>query len=221
ALELHSQVSNALPENLAAGLETARLTAKIGNSERLPSETAKIGSLSNDRVSDEARGYVAAIESAAAAGNAREALTNISYLRNLLLREPWFRNELAEFKPSDTSVGSVIYRPLVLPTPDFRPTAAAASVDYKITPASENDGSLAIPFFAQPESEPIVIVSNGETLKIGDVEIAGTAAAPRGIAALALDYDFKNDIATAGPKGVRIFRRGDGNVFDDVTASSK
>jgi len=221
ALELHSQVSNALPENLAAGLETARLTAKIGNSERLPSETAKIGSLSNDRVSDEARGYVAAIESAAAAGNTREALTNISYLRNLLLREPWFRNELAEFKPSDTSVGSVIYRPLVLPTPDFRPTAAAASVDYKITPASENDGSLAIPFFAQPESEPIVIVSNGETLKIGDVEIAGTAAAPRGIAALDLDYDFKNDIATAGPKGVRIFRRGDGNVFDDVTASSK
>src|SRR5690606_13451419 len=102
ALGLHTQVSQELPDNLAAILETARLTAKLGDAEGLRSEAARIGSLSKDRVSDEARDYVSAIVSAAAAGNTREALTNISYLRNLLLREPWFQNELAEFKPSDT-----------------------------------------------------------------------------------------------------------------------
>jgi Tfp pilus assembly protein PilF len=221
ALAMHSQISTAAPDNLAAGLETARLAAKTGDIEKLRAEVTRLGPLAADRIGEEAREHFDNLRTAASAGNAREAATNISYVRNVLLRESWFRNALAEFQPSDTAIGALIYKPLVLPAPEFRPADAAASLQYQIEPVAATDGNVALPFFSEPESAPIIIRSTGERITVGEIDIPAAAAGPDGFAALDLDYDFRNDIAIAGPKGIRIFHRGEGNAFDDITGGAK
>jgi Tfp pilus assembly protein PilF len=118
ALALFERISAARPDNIAAVLEIARLAGKTGDAAKLGQAIGRVGTAAPG-FSAEAKEQFEALR--AASNNPRQAATQVSFLRNVLLREASFRAAIAEFKPSDTAVGELLRRPLKLPVPEFAP----------------------------------------------------------------------------------------------------
>ncbi|HKG80745.1 MAG TPA: tetratricopeptide repeat protein, partial [Pyrinomonadaceae bacterium] len=95
---LTQKILAAQPDNLAALVELSRIAAKRGDAETFKSSLAKI----NVRASqwpDEVREQMIAAKEAANSGDLRGAATRTSFLRNVLMRLPEYRRDLAAIKP--------------------------------------------------------------------------------------------------------------------------
>ena len=136
ALKLYEKIAASKPENLAVKLEIARLAAKTNQAEILKKTVSEIEK-SSANFSPEAKEQFAALKNSADSANTRQAATAVSFLRNVLLREPSFRSALAEIKPSDTTIGEVFTKPLKLPAPDFSPAEPDTALEFS-TAAVEN-----------------------------------------------------------------------------------
>ncbi|HEY0427823.1 MAG TPA: FG-GAP-like repeat-containing protein [Pyrinomonadaceae bacterium] len=218
ALTLYERIGQTKPENIAVKLEIARLAAKLNNAENLQKTVAEIGKTAAN-FPPEAKEQFAALQNSAA--NPKQAATQISFLRNVLLREPVFRAALAEIKASDTATGEVFTKPLKLPTPDFSPAEPDTALTFSAQTVENVKANFAKAIFLNGENPPVVAWSNEKETRVGKASLPVATTNANQICAFDFDYDFKNDLAFATEKGFRLFKQTDGENFQDVTANTK
>ena len=161
------------------------------------------------------------MKNSADSGNTRQAATAVSFLRNVLLREPSFRVALAEIKPSDTTIGEVFTKPLKLPTPDFSPAEPDMALEFSTVAVENSKANFAKAIFLGGENAPVVAWSDEKETHIGKTILPVSAQNANQIIAFDFDYDFKNDLAIATEKGFQLFKQTEGENFQDVTANTK
>lgn len=220
ALNLYRQISQKAPTNLAIQIEIARLAAKLGNAEILQKAVPEIGK-SQENWSPEIKEQYSALETAANTGNARQASTQVVFLRNVLLQHPEFRASLAEIKPSDTSIGELFLNPVKLPTPDFSPAEPDMALTFSASFTENAKANFARAIFLDGENPPVVAWSNEKETRVGKTVLPVSTSNPNQIAAFDLDYDFKNDLAFATESGFRLFKQTEQGNFRDITAETK
>ena len=220
ALKLYEKIAVSKPENLAVKLEIARLAAKTNQTELLKTTVSEIEK-SADKFSTEAKEQFDALKNSVNSANMRQAASAVSFLRNVLLREPSFRSALAEIKPSDTTIGEVFTKPLKLPVPDFSPAEPDTALEFSTATVENSKANFAKAIFLGGEKPPVIAWSDEKETHIGKTVLPVSIVNPNQIIAFDFDYDFKNDLAMATEKGFRLFKQTDGENFEDVTANTK
>lgn len=226
---LIQQILNAQPDNLAAMVELTRISAKVGDTATQKSTVAKIVARSSAWPS-EVRDQVTALEAAVNAGDNIAAGTRTSFLRNVLVRLPEYRRDLAVIKPPPGEEATPFRYFLKLESPQFKTAAPDLSIDFKPEPlkaaADKTDWVGAISLSS--EDAPVIVTANAREVRPPSGPVlafpGGTSNTPpttHGISSLDFNYDFKTDLVFAGDGGVRFFRQESPSAFTDVTAETK
>jgi tetratricopeptide (TPR) repeat protein len=227
---LVQKILEAQPDNLAALLELARVSAKRGDAGTLRGAVEKISARAPGWPA-EVQQQLSALQAAAAGSDPGAAATRVAFLRNVLVRVPEFRRDLAAVKPPPGEEAQPFTHFLRLETPAFAPAPADTALDF--TPEQAPDagtsrydwiGAVSL----DGEGSPTVIEANGRELRLAGGAsypfpggAQATPPAPEGVLALDFNYDFKTDLALAGAGGVRLLRQESANSFTDVTAQAK
>ena len=211
------------PNNLAVLIERARFAALAGDGAEL---TATLDSLS-DRAEawpEPAREQYAAARQAAAAGNMDEVITSLSFLNNILKREADYRESIATVRGTTDQSSELISEFLWLPDPVSRPATPDDSLSFAVEPLfrdrSAPDWTFAGAAVLSAEGLPVVIAASSDSLFFEDgsaIALPGPVAA-RGFIPLDFDYDFRVDLAFAGPDGFALLRQDADSSFVDVTS---
>jgi tetratricopeptide (TPR) repeat protein len=226
--ELIQQILVAQPDNLAAQVELSRVAAKRGEVETLKSTLSKIKARSSSWP-PEIKERLVAIEESVASGEMNAAATRTSFLKNVLVQLPEYRQTLAAFKPPPGEEAVPFDHFLRLETPSFTNAAPDTSLSFQeseMAGASAQDWIGAVSL--DGSGAPIIVTANAREVRLTNgpsFPFPGgpSAARPRANGLLAIDfnYDFKTDLVLAGAGGVRWFRQDGPTAFSDVTTQTK
>ncbi len=218
ARKLYEQILGSRPENLEVQIEAVRLAAKQNDPEAVRRLSALIKPPTPDRETEIGRQFDS-LHAAVASGDMRGVLKQASYFRNTLLRDARFRADVEEVKYSDTTLGEPLTKPLTLQVPNAAP--APADLSTKLEPLLLNTAARWSKFVYLNGDDKAVVATGDDTVtRVGERSIPFAVESANGIAQIDFDYDFKNDIALAGPRGFRLFKQTDSG-FTDVTAETK
>ncbi|MEP7148119.1 MAG: FG-GAP-like repeat-containing protein [Acidobacteriota bacterium] len=218
ARNLYEQILGSRPENLEVQIEAVRLAAKQNDAEAVRRLSALIKPPPPDREPEIGRQFEA-LHTAVATGDMRGVLTQASYYRNTLLRDARFRADIDAVKYSDTTLGEPFTKPITLQVPNASP--ASADLSIKLEPQLSNNAARWSKFvYLDGDDKPVVATGDDTVTLVGERSIPFAIESADGIVQIDFDYDFKNDIALAGPKGFRLFKQTDSG-FRDVTAATK
>jgi tetratricopeptide (TPR) repeat protein len=231
--DLIQKILAAQPENEAAWLELARVSAKRGDAATLKSAIVKIGARSATWPA-EVQQQFAALQTAASGSDPKAAATRTIFLRNVLMRVPDFRESLAVLKAAPGEEAEPFTHFLKMETPVFAPAGA----DTALTFAAETATVAGVPSGARwswvgaiqlgSEGAPALAFANAREVRLasgatmpfpggsGDV-----APGPEGVLQIDFNYDFKTDLVLAGAGGVRLMRQDNPKTFVDVTSAAK
>ena len=210
-------------DNLAARIEYVRLAAKRGDGAALTSAVGPLAAAARTW-SPDARAQLDSVLDAAA-DNPRAAATRVAFLKNYLLREPVYRAALADVSTPREEVGRPLTHFARLKNPDPQPAPADTSLAFSLdVPPGAAPGASWVGAVHLTGEGGAVVASAGPTgVSVSDAipgALAGGVLAPESglatpdaVAAADLNYDFRTDLAIAGPGGVRLLRQG-------VTATS-
>ena len=227
---LMRKILTAQPNNLAALLELGRVAAKQGDAAALKSAIAQISAQSAVWPT-EAQRQLSAVETAVSAGDLRTAATQTTFLRNVLMRVPEYRQSLRAIKAAPGEEAEPFTHFLLMETPVFKPAPADTALTFQPLPLPNPGGEKwnwigAIPLGSA--GAPVVGEANGHEVQLstgakfpfpgGSAAIAPT---PDAILPIDFNYDFKNDLVLAGAGGVRLMRQDTPSSFTDVTTQSK
>jgi len=223
------EILNAQPDNLAALVEQSRIAAKRGDTATLKSSVAKIVARSSAWPA-EVREQVTALEAATNAGDNVAAATRTSFLRNVLVRLPEYRRDLAVIKPPPGEEAIPIRNFLKLEAPVFKTAAADFSIEFRPEPLNltteKTDwvGAIAL----SSEGAPVIATATAREVRLASGATlpfpggaSNTPPTTHGVLAVDFNYDFKTDLVLAGDGGVRFFRQDSPSAFTDVTAQTK
>ena len=228
--QLISQILATQPDNLAALVELSRIAAKRGDTRVLRATLARLTAESNGWPA-EATQQLAQLQAAAASGDPRSAATRSTFLRNVLMRVPRFRSDLAEIKAQPGEDAEPLSRFLRLENTSSQPAPADGALSFTNQPVHGLDGPAwgwigAISM--DGSGSPAVAVANSHELRLttgASLPFPGGSAqvppSPEGVLAIDFNYDFKTDLVLAGAGGVRLFRQEKPDTFTDVTSSTK
>jgi tetratricopeptide (TPR) repeat protein len=220
----------AQPDNLAALLELARVAAKRGDAGTLKSAVAQISAQSSTWPA-EVRQQLAAVQAAEAGTDLRAAATRTTFLRNVLMRVPEYRQSLSIIKAAAGEEAQPFTHFLRLESPVFKPAPADTAIKFDVQPipgagnrrwnwiGAIQLGSAGAPVIAEADGREVHL-STGATLTFpgGTSHVPPT---PEGILQVDFNYDFKTDLVLAGAGGVRLFRQDSPSAFTDVTTQTK
>ena len=224
---LIQKILAAQPDNLAALVEQSRIAAKRGDAATLKSSVAKIVARSS-AWPEEVRAQVTALGAAAQSGDTNTAATRTSFLRNVLVRVPEYRRDLAAIKPQPGEEAVPLRHFLRLETPVFQTAAPDTNIEFKTEPlnttADKADWIGAISLSG--EGGPVIVTATAREVKIANGSSlpfpgANTAPSIHSILPIDFNYDFKTDLVLAGAGGVRLFKQESPTTFTDVTAATK
>jgi len=228
--QLLQQILTAQPDNLAALLELSRIAAKRGDAATLKSAVAQISARSAAWPPEVER-QLAAVQSASAGTDLRPAATQTTFLRNVMMRVPEYRQSLTAIKAPPGDEAEPFIHFLRLESPVFRPAPADTALTFNVQPV-HNSGNArwtwigAIPLGSA--GAPVVAMANGREVRLSSgatIPFPGGASSvpplPEGIVPVDFNYDFKTDLVLAGASGVRLLRQDTPAAFTDVTAQAK
>jgi Tfp pilus assembly protein PilF len=228
--EQMQKILAAQPNNLAALLELGRIAAKRGDARTLQEAVGEMRARSSTWP-PEAAHQLAVVEAAASGSDLRLAATQTTFLRNVLMRVPEFRQSLAAIKAPPGEEAQPFTHFLRLESPTFKPAAADLAIAFTPQPlATFGPGPWnwigAIPLGSA--GAPVVAVANGREVRLSSgakFPFPGGPSAvpplPEGIVPLDFNYDFKTDLVLAGAAGVRLLRQDTPSRFTDVTGQTK
>ena len=219
ALKLYQKILETKPDNLAVQLEIARLSAKLGNKETLAETIDNIGKNSGNW-SDEIKEQFNELKNSATGENVNQAATQVAFFRNVLLRDSKFRSSVAEIKPSDTSIGQPLLKPLKLAVPDFSPAEADLEITFTPQTKSDTKANFAKAIFLDGEKS-VVAWSDEKETHIGETVLPFGLSNSKNLIAFDFNYDYKNDLAIADEKGFKLFKQTDSGKFENVTEATK
>jgi tetratricopeptide (TPR) repeat protein len=227
---LMEQILKVQPDNMAALVDLCRVSAKRGDMETLRSAIARIAEHSQGW-SPEVKQQFAELQTAAAAPEHRAAATRSIFLRNVLMREPEFRANLAEIAAQPGEEAEPMTRFLRLQNPPSHPAPMDTAMSFTSQPVQPGDtqkwswiGAIAL----NGSDLPVVAVADGHRVHLAngaDLSFpggtSGQGPSPEGVLAFDFNYDFKTDLLFAGDGGIRLFRQEQPDSFTDVTSAIK
>ena len=219
ARSLYEQILRVKPNNLETQIEAIRLAAKQNDAEAV----RRIVSGVKPPVpawEPEIKNQFDALNAAVTSGDMRSVVTQVSYFRNTLLRDPRFRADAGEVRYSDTTLGEPFTKPLTLQAPAPAPAAADTALKFEEQAADATLTRWNKFVYLNAVDGPVVALASEKEVRIGATSVPFLVQNSDGLAAFDFDYDFKNDIALAGPDGFRLFKQTD-NDFIDVTIKAK
>ena len=226
---LIQKILAAQPDNLAALVEQSRIAAKRGDAETFKSAVAKIVARSSSWP-DEVKEQVNAVDALAKSGDLRAGATRTSFLRNVLMRVPEYRRNLAAIKPPPGEEATPFRQFLKMEAPTFTTAAADTGLVFKSEQiASAASGQQWIGGIALSGSgAPTIAVASAREVRLASgatfpfpAGTSNTAPGISGVLAIDFSYDFKTDVVLAGDGGVRLLRQESPTAFTDVTSESK
>src|SRR6266404_4535339 len=228
---LLEQILQSKPGNLAALLELARISAKRGDADTLHRTVDEITKRSA-AWPPEVQQQVTAVQAAAAGSDPRAAGTRLVFLRNVLIRVPEYRQDLAAIKPPAGEEADPLTRFLLLESPVSTPAAVDPGLDFKVediqNAGSDKGWTWASAIALDGETPPVIVVANANQVRLAGGATypfpggpAGVSPSPEGITPIDFNYDFKNDLVFAGAGGIRLMRQENANSFVDVTGQTK
>ena len=220
----------AQPDNLAALLELSRVAAKRGDAGTLKSAVAQISARSS-AWPPEVQQQLAAVQAAAAGTDLRAAATRTTFLRNVLMRVPEYRQSLSVIKAPAGEEARPFTHFVRMETPDFKPAPADTAITFPTQPVANAGnghwswigaiqlGSAGVPVIAEANGREVHL-STGATLPFPGGP-SSVPPSPEGVLQVDFNYDFKTDLVLAGAGGVRLFRQDSPSAFTDVTPQTK
>src|ERR1700723_265386 len=219
----------AQPDNLAALLELARVAAKRGDAGTLKSAGAQISAQSSTWPA-EVQQQLAAVQVAETGTDLRAAATRTTFLRNVLMRVPEYRESLSLIKAPAGEEAQPFTHFVRMESPVFKPAAADTSIQFASQPIADAGdhrwnwigaiqlGSASAPVIAEADGRQVHLAT-GATLPFpgGPSHVPPT---PEGILQVDFNYDFKTDLVLAGAGGVRLFRQDSASGFTEVTTQT-
>jgi Flp pilus assembly protein TadD len=228
--QVMQKILAAQPDNLAAMLELSRVAAKRGDASTLKTTVAQISARSSAWPA-EVKQQLAAVQAAEAGTDLRAAATRTTFLRNVLMRVPEYRQSLAIIKAPAGEEAQPFTHFLRLESPVFRPAPPDVAIQFTaqpVTNAGEHHwnwiGAIQLasagPAAIAEADGREVRLSTGATLPYPGGPSA-IPPSPEGVLQIDFNYDFKTDLVLAGAGGVRLFRQDSPSAFTDVTAQTK
>jgi len=220
----------AQPDNLAALLELSRVAAKRGDADTLKSAVAQISARSSSWPA-EVQQQLSAVQAAAAGTDLRAAATRTTFLRNVLMRVPEYRQSLSLIKAPAGEEAQPLTHFVRLESPVFKPALADMAINFAVQPVADAGnrrwnwigaiqlGSAGTPVIAEANGREVHL-STGATLSFPGGP-SSVPPSPEGILQVDFNYDFETDLVLAGAGGVRLFRQDSPSAFTDVTAQTK
>jgi len=220
----------AQPDNLAALLELSRVAAKRGDAQTLKSAGAQISARSSAWPA-EVKQQLEAVQAAAASADLRAAATRTTFLRNVLMRVPEYRQSLSTIKAPAGEEAQPFIHFLRLESPVFTPAPPDRAMRFAAQPLANTGnrrwnwiaalqlGSAGTPVIAEADGREVHL-SSGATLPFPGGPSA-IPPSPEGVLQIDFNYDFKTDLVLAGAGGVRLFRQDTPNAFTDVTSETQ
>ena len=226
--KLVQQIVTAQPDNLAALVELTRISAKLGFQGTLNSAIAKIAARSS-AWPPEVQEQLKALQQAAASGDLRNAATRTSFLRNVMVRVPEYRRDLAAIKPPPGEEAVPFRTFLKIETPIFKTAAADTGTTFNVSPIAGSDkadwiGAISL----SGTGAPVIATATGSEVRLASGATLPFPGGPTntpptraGVCPVDFTYDFKTDLVLAGAGGVRLFRQDSPSSFVDVTSQTK
>jgi Tfp pilus assembly protein PilF len=230
--QLMQKMLEVQPENLAILLDLGRITAKRGDAETFHRVVGKLAEHSAGWPA-EVQQQLTSVQTAAAGGDVRQAATQITFLRNVLVRVLQYRMDLSAIKPPPGEEAIPFTHFLRLESPTFDPAPADTTLTFRseqteLDPYDKPEWDWAGAISLGITGAPTLAVANGREVRLGEVTAfafpGGTAATPPGpdsILSIDFSYDFKTDLVLAGAGGVRLMRQDSPTAFTDVTSKTK
>lgn len=215
------------PDNLAGLVESTRIAAKRGDAETVKSSVAKIVARSS-AWPDEVRAQANAVDAAAKSGDLNATATRTSFLRNVLMRLPEYRRDLAVIKPPPGEEATPFTHFLKMEAPVFQVAAPDTGITFKpeTLAADKTDWIGAISLSGQ--GAPVTATASAREVKLASGATlpfpggpSNTPPTSQSILPVDFTYDFKTDLVLAGDGGVRLFRQDSPTTFTDVTSETK
>jgi tetratricopeptide (TPR) repeat protein len=224
------KILTAQPDNLAALLELSRVAAKRGDGATLKSAVAQISARSSAWPA-EVQQQLAAVQAAAAGTDLRAAATQTTFLRNVLMRVPEYRQSLSVIKAPAGEEARPFTHFLRLESPVFTPAVPDTGIKFELQPVPDAGnrhwnwigaiqlGSAGAPVIAEADGHEVRL-STGATLPFPG-GASKRPPTPEGVEQADFNYDFKTDLVLAGAGGVRLFRQESPSAFTDITLQTK
>jgi len=219
----------AQPDNLAALLELSRVAAKRGDAATLKSAVAQISARAS-AWPPEVQQQLAAVQATAAGADLRAAATRTTFLRNVLMRVPEYRQSLSIIKAPAGEEARPFTHFVRMESPVFKPAPTDTAIQFATQPVADGNGhwnwigavqlgSAGVPIIAEANGREVHL-STGATLPFPGGP-AGVPPSPEGVLQIDFNYDFKTDLVLAGAGGVRLFRQDSPSAFTDVSMQTK
>src|SRR5271170_1048676 len=135
---LMQQIVQVQPNNLAALLELGRVAAKRGDVATLKRVIAAIQPQSQSWPAEVQQQFTA-LQGAAAGPDPRAAALRTTFLRNVLMRLPGFRRDLASIEPQPGDEAQPFTHFLRMETPKFTPAPADTAMTFDPQPLTDAD----------------------------------------------------------------------------------
>ncbi len=228
--ELMQKILAAQPNNLAALLELSRIAAKRGDAATFKSALDEIDARSSTWPPEVQR-QLAGVQSAAAASDLHGAATQTTFLRNVLMRVPEYRQSLSAIKAAPGEEAAPFTHFLRMESPVFKPAPADMAIKFNVQPLTNFGRGRwnwvgAIPLGSA--GAPVTAVASGREVRLSTGATfpfpggaSGAPPLPEGIVPIDFNYDFKTDLVLAGAGGVRLLSQDSPTAFLDVTAQTK
>ena len=231
------------PDNLAALLELSRIAAKRGDAATLKSSVAQISARSS-AWPPEVQQQLATVQAASAGTDLRAAATRTTFLRNVLMRVPEYRQSLSVIKAPAGEEARPFTHFVRMESPIFTPAPADMAIQFAAHPVTPMVSVQLIPDSNGHRDQnwnltwigaiqlgsagaPIIAEANGHAVYLSTgamLPFPGGASSvppsPEGVLQVDFNYDFKTDLVLAGAGGVRLFRQDSPSAFTDVTTQT-
>jgi Tfp pilus assembly protein PilF len=215
------------PDNLAILTELGRVAAKRGDAGTLRQVVGKLTAHSTSWPA-EVQQQLRSVESAVTSNDPRQAATQITFLRNVLVRVLEYRMALSEIKPPPGEEATPFTHFLKLESPTFGPAPPDMGLTFTSEPAPGfNDGWNWVGAVSLGTTgAPTIVVAGPNDVRLSSGASftfpgGGLPPGPDGILPVDFNYDFKTDLVLAGMIGVSFMQQESSGKFTDVTAQTK
>jgi tetratricopeptide (TPR) repeat protein len=225
---LIQKLLDAQPNNVAVLVEMARIAAKRGDTQTLQATVGKLSArAANWR--GEVQQQMSAVQTAANGSDPAATAVRITFLRNVLVRVPEYRRDLAAIKPAPGEEAQPFTSLLRMEPPTFELAPADTEIKFDQQSIPNSGGgkwTWVESVSLDGEGPQTLVLANDREIQIGNdhYPFPGSAESTpqkNSITPLDFNYDFKTDLVLAGAGGLRLLKQDAGTKFVDVTGQTK
>ncbi len=218
------QLAASRPQNLAVQLELARSAARRGDTETVRQVVERL-TAERETFPEEIQEQLGVLDQAVESGPAPQIETQVAFLRNMLVRLPRFRQDLAEVQVPSEQMAELVETFMVLESPPAHPAPHDSTLQFTAAPLPFDQGgwNWTRAFTLDVESDPTITLANGTAVQPAEgttLRFPGSSSqppAPNSIITVDFNYDFRMELAMAGPGGFRFYVQHESGAFTDVT----